>query len=402
MSDDRTYLVPVVVAGGSDPDTQTWLLGMHFPLDGGINGLAASSGEAIWTSDYGTDPRIPHDADDKAVARRLGLCGMAAAPLRAPGGEVIGTLAISSALPRTFAAEELDLLQGLADQAAIAITNSTLLTRLTESEARFRYLVQTSPDVIYRCDADGRFLFVAEGSERLFGLTPAQMVGMTFADLTGEESLAEALANFEAQRQEHDVVRRFRYLVKYHDGTTFPAEITSVSVWEDGRFAGAQGTVRDMTQQERLERELRDSQDRYRFLVENSPDVVFSTDPDGRFTFMSESMERMSGWSPDEVTGGHFSRVVDEASQPEAMSAWIALVADPTSEQVAHINLQSPDGRLIPVEVSAVGMSTPRAASPASTARHATSASAIGSNASCADPRSATATSSPRRRTWSG
>ena len=86
--------------------------------------------------------------------------------------------------------------------------------------------------------------------------------------------------------------------MKYHDGTTFPAEITSVSVWEDGRFAGTQGTVRDMTQQERLERELRDSQDRYRFLVENSPDVVFSTDPDGRFTFMSESMERMSGWSP--------------------------------------------------------------------------------------------------------
>ena len=149
---------------------------------------------------------------------------------------------------------------------------------LQESEARFRQLVQTSPDVIYRCDADGRFLFVAEGSERLFGLTPAEMVGMTFADLTGEESLAEALANFEAQRQEHDVVRRFRYLVKYHDGTTFPAEITSVSVWEDGRFAGVQGTVRDMTQQERLERELRESQDRYRFLVENSPDVVFSTD----------------------------------------------------------------------------------------------------------------------------
>ena len=144
-----------MVAGGSDPDTQAWLLGMHFPLDGGINGLAASSGEAVWTSDYGTDPRIPHDADDKAVARRLNLCGMAAAPLRAPGGEVIGTLAISSALPRTFAAEELDLLQGLADQAAIAITNSTLLTRLTESEERYRYLVENAPDMVWSIDADG-------------------------------------------------------------------------------------------------------------------------------------------------------------------------------------------------------------------------------------------------------
>ena len=100
---------------------------MQFPLGGGINGLAARAARPVWTCDYATDPRIPHDADDDAVAERLGLCGMAAAPLRAPGGEVIGTLAISSALPRTFAAEELDLLQGLADQAAIAITNSNLL-----------------------------------------------------------------------------------------------------------------------------------------------------------------------------------------------------------------------------------------------------------------------------------
>ena len=169
---------------------------------------------------------------------------------------------------------------------------------LHDSEARFRQLVQTSPDVIYRCDAEGRFLFVAEGSEWLFGRTPAELVGMSFADVTAPESLPEALRNFAEQHHEHDVVRRFRYLVLYHDGTPFPAEISSVSVWEDGRFAGVQGTVRDVTQQERLERELRESQERYRFLVENSPDVVFSTDAEGHFTFMSESMERMTGWRP--------------------------------------------------------------------------------------------------------
>ena len=67
-------------------------------------------------------------------------------------------------------------------------------------------------------------------------------------------------------------------MLRHRDGTTFPAEISSVSVWEDGRFAGVQGTVRDVGEQERLERELRASEERYRFLVENSPDVVFATD----------------------------------------------------------------------------------------------------------------------------
>ena len=104
---------------------------------------------------------------------------------------------------------------------------------------------------------------------------------MTFADLTAEESLPEAIANFEQQREERDVVRRFRYMLKHRDGTIFPAEISSVSVWEDDTFAGVQGTVRGLSEQERLDRELRESEERYRFLVENSPDVVFATDVDG-------------------------------------------------------------------------------------------------------------------------
>ena len=62
-------------------------------------------------------------------------------------------------------------------------------------------------------------------------------------------------------------------------------------------------------------------QERYRFLVENSPDVVFSTDAEGRFTFMSESMERLTGWRPEEVVGEHFSKTVQDASHAEAIDS---------------------------------------------------------------------------------
>ena len=459
---------------------------MRFPLGGGINGLAAEQRVPVSTIDYLADPRIPQEPDDVAVAERLGLRGMAAAPLRAPGGDVIGTLAVSSATPRDFLAEELDLLQGLADQAAIAITNSTLLTRLSESEERYRFLVenapdlvwsvgpdarltflsdaverltghrpdellgqhfgvlvhessrevaeldwsagmaaesqelrgrvnlrgpdgepvpaefiavarldedgsfagangsvrdmrerdrlerelresetrfrqlvQTTPDVIYRCDAEGRFLFMAEGSEALFGWKPSEVAGMTFADLTAEESLPLAIMNFESQREERDVVRRYRYMLKHHDGTVFPAAISSVSVWEDDKFAGVQGTVRGLSEQERLERELRESEERYRFLVENSPDVVFATDADGRFTFISEAIEAMTGYSPSEAVDQHFSMLVQPESMPIAADRWAKLVADPATQQVAELTLIGKDGRLTPVEVHTIGIAEP-------------------------------------------
>ena len=245
---------------------------------------------------------------------------------------------------------------------------------------------------------------MAEGSEALFGWTPGRRS-------PGRRSPTSRPRSRSPRRSPTSRTSRPSTMssaasdtcVKYRDGTTFPAEITSVSVWEDGQFAGVQGTVRDVTQQERLERELRESQERYRFLVENSPDVVFATDAEGLFTFMSESMERMTGWKPEEVIGAPFlhdrrARQHARDARPAGRRSW------PIRRRSRSRTSTSRDrtagwsrSRSAPSR-----WSTTKAGSPASTARRATSASGRASNASCASPRSATATSSPRRRTSSG
>src|SRR6185369_10583563 len=92
MSDSGEYLTPVVVAGTTDPETRAWLTTERFPLDGGINGLAASTNQAVWSEDYMVDPRVPHEEDDQQTAERLGLRAVAVVPLRATEGEVVGTL----------------------------------------------------------------------------------------------------------------------------------------------------------------------------------------------------------------------------------------------------------------------------------------------------------------------
>ena len=346
-----------MVAGAGEAADQSWLLAKRFPLDGGINGLAAQQGEPVWTSDYLADPRIPHEADDTEVAERLGLRGMASAPLRAPGGEVIGTLAISTARPRTFADEELDLLQGLADQAAIAITNSTLLTRLTESEARYRYLIERAPDLVWSIGPDARLTFLSDAVVRLTGRQPGELLGEHFGALVHESSSDVASFDWTSRMETGTQEVRGRVNLAGADGEPIPAEfIAAARLDENGRFLGANGSVRDMREQERLEQELRDSEGRYRFLVENSPDVVFSTDAEGRFTFMSDSMERMTGWRPDQLVGEHFSKVVERDSVDEASSRWTALTLEPAREQIALLILEGSDGRRVPVEVSAIGM----------------------------------------------
>ncbi len=349
-----TYLVPVVVAGTGDDATREWLMGMEFPLGAGINGLAAQSGEPVWTFDYLADPRIPHEPDDQAVAERLALRGMAAAPLRAPGGEVMGTLAISTAQPRIFEADDLDLLQGLADQAAIALTNSNLLARLTREEARFRGLVQTTPDVIWHADPAGVFTFMADAGEALFGWPIDDIVGQQFGFLTHADSMPLALERYQAIGAEPGRVERVPLTLVRRDDSTFAAEVTTTGVFENGRWVGAQGTVRDVSERERLERDLRQSEERYRFLVQNAPDLVWSIGPDARITFLSHAVERLTGFRPDELIGQHFGALVHESSREVAEIDWTEAMSAASQEVRGRLNLRHRDGSAVPAEFVAI------------------------------------------------
>ncbi|MBA2631899.1 MAG: GAF domain-containing protein, partial [Chloroflexi bacterium] len=256
---DGQNLRPTVVVGGNAAWTEEWLAQLEFPIDGGINGLAAGRGEVIATEDYMVDPRIPHAADDQAVAERLALRGMAAAPLRAPGGEVIGTLAVSFETVHLFSADELALLQGLADQGAIAISNARLTDELERSREKYRFLVDESVDIMWSIDADMRFTFISDSVERLTGFRPDELIGQHVSVATAPESMELVAKTMEQIREHPEAVYRLRILEPRKDGTTMPVEIRGTGIVDaDGTLVGAHGTNRDITEVTRLEESLRE------------------------------------------------------------------------------------------------------------------------------------------------
>lgn len=257
MTDDGAHLQPVVVAGGLDARTSSWLKSRRFPIQGGMLGLASQPGEVVWTEDYLNDPRLPNPPGGNAMATRLGLRALAVAPLRASGGEVLGTLAISYREPRPIEADALALLESLADHAAIAIVNSRLDSALAESERRYRFLVENSPDVVFSVDAEGRFTYMSESIERVTGWTPGELLGGHFSRLVQPASLSEALARWTAVAREPTLIQSFRVDMQSRDGRGIPVEVNSVGISVDGRFAGAQGSIRDLSEREHLEREVR-------------------------------------------------------------------------------------------------------------------------------------------------
>jgi PAS domain S-box-containing protein len=586
-----SFLRPTVIAGGTEPDTRDWLAQQEFPIGEGINGLAAREAELVSTEDYLIDPRIPHEPDDQEVARRMGLRGMAAAPLRAPDGRIIGTLAVSYEEPHSFPSHESELLQGLADQAAIAISNAELTERLRSSEQRYRIqaaeLERTvaaqralseiaaqitslrDPDVVlqrtvdeavrllgadggqvgliqtddrgrprwtagpltegavqtFTGETDGAALiedegisgravtlsttvwtgdyledasfnhtessdaFVREGAIRSVIAAPLVGEGGGFGALTVyskrsdafDDAAAELLAaladqaaiavtnarlyhelrgRIEAQRSVaaiaaeiaalHDpaaVIQRTAdeatrllgaetaminpvdasgaaldwavahspeqaplddIVVPLGEGISGRALQEGRVVWtaeylEDESFAhspaldeyirrrgvqsvmsaplvGGDAPIGTLTVQSsrrhafgpiqaemlemlalqaavavtnaRLYDELRDSERRYRFLVDNSPDIVWSIDAEGRFTFLSESLERQTGFKAEDFIGRGYSDLTDPASVAAATAALERLQQRPDEHHRVRIELPTADGGSVPVEIT--------------------------------------------------
>ncbi len=357
MSEDGTHVYPVVIDGAMDEATRDWMRTQEFPIGGGINGLAAGTGEVVWTEDYLADPRIPHEPDDVDVAERMGLRGMAAAPLRAPGGEVIGTLAVSYRAPRAIDADELSLLQGLADHAAIALANSRLLERLGTSEARYRYLVQSSPDLIWSADAEGRFTFLSDRSVEFFGYGPDELVGRHWAIVVHRDSLEEANRRWAGVLANPSEPQHVRLTLLGPGGVPVDAELSTIAlVGPTGAVEGALGSVRDISEQQRLERELRDSEARYRYLVQSSPDCIWLTDDEGRFTFWNENVESLLGRSSHDLVGVHFGDIVAAESLPAAAETWQELQRSTGLVVRTRIVLLGADGSEVPADVSAVAI----------------------------------------------
>ncbi len=251
------FLRPRVIAGGTDARTRRWLASQAFPVAGGMNGLAASLGRAVWTEDYMVDPRIPHEADDQHTAERMGLRGMAVAPLRAPGGEILGTLAVSYRKPCSIDPEQLDLLQRLADQGAIALSNATLVEQIHESERRYRFLVEQAPDIIYEIDADGAFTFVSDAIAAIAGWEPDKLVGRPFMSIIAPESLDAIGAEWAAIVSDPSTERRVDFGLMRKGGGVVPVETRAIGIERDGAFVGVHGSTRDISERVTLENDLR-------------------------------------------------------------------------------------------------------------------------------------------------
>ena len=199
--------------------------------------------------------------------------------------------------------------------------------RLQDSETRFRFLAENSSDVISLLARDGTRLYVSPACRALTGYSPEEMQTVRTGDSTHPDDVERVLDVLANETGQVTVTYRMRR----KDGSYVWVETSCKPVEIDGRDDVRLAIVRDIDERVRAEQRLQESESRYRFLADNSADLIILVGQDGKRVYVSPACKKILGFTPEEMLALN----TRDAVHPEDVDL---VVANLTSDETMRTN----------------------------------------------------------------
>ncbi|MCX6153159.1 MAG: PAS domain S-box protein [Candidatus Kapabacteria bacterium] len=171
---------------------------------------------------------------------------------------------------------------------------------LKNSALRFQTLFEKANDGIMQLTLDGRIIAVNESFAKMHGYSSEEMEHLTTLDLNTPESalgIPDRIARHLAGELMHFEVEHF-----HKDGHCFPLEVTS-SLINIGDETFILSYHRDITERKKAEDAIKESNERFRQISETAEEWIWEVDADGLYTYASAVVEKVLGYSPEEIVG---------------------------------------------------------------------------------------------------
>jgi PAS domain S-box-containing protein len=181
--------------------------------------------------------------------------------------------------------------------------------KLRESEEKYRFMTEQMHDVVWTSDLEMRVTYISPSDERILGFTPEERAKHTLVDMltpSSQEKAMEAISKeYALEETGHaDFSRSITVELEYRhkDGSARWLETIATGIRDDkGLLIGFHGVSRDITDRKQAEKALRESEQRFKTIIQNLPGAVFAHDIEGRLLFVNKSASTYTGYSEQEL-----------------------------------------------------------------------------------------------------
>src|SRR6185369_3545066 len=171
------------------------------------------------------------------------------------------------------------------------------------AERKYRRIFENVSEGIFQSTPEGLYLMANAAVARSHGFKSPREWIRSRRDISREIYVDPARREeFKRLLEKHGVVRHFAHETFRKDGSKIWLCVNARAVCDDaGKVLFYEGTARDITQRKQAEQALRESEERYRELFENSKDALYVHDMNGCYTSVNRAAERLSGYTREEL-----------------------------------------------------------------------------------------------------
>ncbi|MBI2400597.1 MAG: PAS domain S-box protein [Deltaproteobacteria bacterium] len=186
---------------------------------------------------------------------------------------------------------------------------------LAESELRYRTLIENLQEGIWVIDESAVTTYVNPKTAEMLGYTVNEMMGKSLFDFKDEEGAKLLEQRLELSRSGVKQFVDAEFFKK--DGSRIYVSVSAAPLIESGGYKGAIAGIVDITERRKAEEALRESQERFRAILDNMGNIVYLKDLEGRHIFVNRLFEVVSRRAKNEVYGKTASELFTEEASKE-------------------------------------------------------------------------------------
>ncbi|MCP4337555.1 MAG: transporter substrate-binding domain-containing protein [Desulfobulbaceae bacterium] len=207
--------------------------------------------------------------------------------------------------------------------------------KLTESEEKYRDLIDSSPDLRYRTDTEGRIIFISPSVQKISGYTVEELIGMKMEELYVNQ---EERKSFLSLLQKNGYATEHEAQLKRKDGSVWWAS-TNAHLFKnkDGHILGVGGVTRDVTERKQVEEVLWETKERLAKFMDSATDGFILFDSNFCHLEMNKAALEITGLTRKDVIGKNLVDVMPDIKETPRYDAYKKVMETGVPYQVSDL-----------------------------------------------------------------